>query len=207
MKLGDKFNIKVNTRNILGSGATLGEVHIYDADVASQADPDSAFFSATYPSRDLLFGVSESYRVAAGASGNQKKAFGNRQRVKLAAFLVDRAGNRSAATADAADPAPYYQELDNEAQLVYIFDSEKPTVTMTRPKGGTTDPDSLRFTADSTATVDLVGVTDDPTYPLMPMDFAVSEPLGSLEVVLGDSTVTIGDADRVLFEDGEQLEI
>ena len=157
--------IKVKTKNILSSGAIEGEVHIVYADSSESVvvDVDRAFYSATFASRNLLLGVSEDFTVADGESGNQKKAFGNRRRVKLIAFLVDAAGNRSALTETSETSQPYYGGADldengtinEDEQLVYIIDSQKPTVTMTRPKGGTTDPDSLRFTALDTGIVQI----------------------------------------------------
>ncbi len=218
---GDEVAIKVHTQNILSSGAVAGEVHIYDADLVRQADPDSAFYSTTFDSRELLFGVRRTFKVADGKSGNQKKAFGNRQRVRLAAFLVDAAGNRSAAMANSSVPMPYYGgealnyngQTDGD-QLVYIIDSEKPTVTPTRPKAGTISIDSLRFTPQAVFLVGLRGIDDDHNsalplvpYPLMPMVFKVSEVLQSAAVTLGDTTVTVATADLggLLSEDAFEI--
>ena len=233
-KQGDEITIKVNTRNIVGSGAVGGEVHIYDADVEAQADPDSAFYSATFTSRELLRGVQRVFTVADGKSGDQKKSFGNRQRVKLAAFLVDAAGNRSADEYNSKDPQPYYhkftltdaeqatrnliplggvetederdERLAKEDQLVYIIDSEKPTVTPMRPKAGTTDIDSLRFTAKATDKVRLRGLDDDHNSAppeelrdLKPMLFKVSEAIREAKVTVGDSTLTIVDVEEGEF--------
>ena len=220
-KQGDEITINVRTQNILGSGAAEGEIHIYDADDAELAHPDSAFYTTKFTSRELLLGTPRTFTVEAGESGEQKRAFGNRRRVRLAAFLVDVAGNRSAATVSAPnDEGPYFGgEIAD--QRVYIFDSEKPTVTLTRPKAGTTDPDSLRFTAKTKEEVELRKINGNPDsrppvteYSLMPMVFKVSERASSLEVKLGDSTLVIDrleelrtgltveiDPDKVIPED------
>ncbi len=201
-KQGDKVTIEVKTQNILGSGAVSGEVHVVWADSTDDkvVDVENAFYSVEFTSRELFEGESKTFTVADGEGGNQKKAFGNRQRVKLIAFLVDGAGNRSLGVlGDDNDGDEIGRTMDTDpeedpadaADFVYIIDSEKPTVTPTRPKMGTTEPDSLRFTAALTTEIDLIGVTDAEDYDLMPMNFAVDEPLRSLKVVFGDSTVTI----------------
>lgn len=60
-------------------------------------------------------------------------------RFKVAAFFVDRAGNIGAATADAANPAPY-----SEART-YTVDSRRPVIKIRHPVASD-DPDSNRFT-------------------------------------------------------------
>ena len=222
-KHGDKVTIEVETQNILGSGAVSGEVHVVWADSTDDkvVDVENAFYTAEFTSRELFDGESKTFTVADGASGDQKKAFGNRQRVKLLAFVVDGAGNRSLGVlgADVGNGRNIVEDPTDadEAEagdFVYIIDSEEPTVTMTRPKMGTTDPDSLRFTARDTGIVQIRNANAqeasgdasyNKSYDLMPMVFKVSEKLRSASITLGDSTITVAAAAESLVVSGGAL--
>ena len=76
--------------------------------------------------------------------GDHKTILMDNLRFKVAVFFVDRAGNIGAATADAANPAPYSWDPVNTR--TYTVDSKRPVINIKHPVA-VDDPDSNRFTS------------------------------------------------------------
>ena len=185
-KLGDLITLKLHTRNIAASDAATAEVMLFDGlDTAAQK-ADSAYYSVSFTKSALLFNPGrDSIEVSAAPVGNQLRAYGNKKTVKAVAFLVDAAGNRSGPSAGGVEQ-PFSQNI------TYIIDSQKPTVTMTRPKAGTSDSDSLRFTAKTDTTIGLRSTSDGTfdgavNFDLKPVVFTVDEKLRSATIRIDNS--------------------
>lgn len=113
-------------------------------------------------------------------------------RFKVAVFFVDRAGNIGAATADAANPAPFSQAR------TYIVDSKRPVIKIKHPVA-VDDPDSNRFTSRIERSFANYRNNDGSTglndVPHRPLRVNVQEALGSLRATIVTPKDSMAHAD------------
>ncbi len=204
-KIGETINLTAKLSSLQGAqDATAIKLGLFAFSDAYQdvymADPDSAFALQTFKINSALGNVMgagqggtlmrHSVKVNAGdfeVLDADDELIEDNIRVKVAVFLVDRAGNIGAA-ADYVDPATpaLGAPFSGDATVIYRVDSRKPKVEIKHPVA-VDNPDSNRFTGAIDTT--FAGFrnnngTRSLDVDLRPLELNVDEGLDSLRVTI-----------------------
>ncbi len=197
--VGESINMEARVASLVGAGdavsVSLGLFALHDDyDASYRTNPDSALALKTFEIGDAaIIGATGEDKLEYSVTV-EKDAFRvldvdgdiveDNLEVAVAAFLVDRAGNRGA-TAEDASPG----EFSTSSLPTHLLDSNLPTIEVEYPAD---NPDSNRFTGAIQATLsdyrEKDGETTTLDIDLNPLEFSVSEETSALYAIAASGT-------------------